>query len=148
MSKPSSLAQIKKELDAKRNRVKKEFENRIQESEEKAEFFRKRIDALKKKRDAEIAKIEKNIGERADAALKKRLGEKYYGRLHEWLLKKKKEEIDRARVRVQLTENEDYPRQLVQLDEMDPRDLVLFYFKNKNRLEEELKRDTGIDVFI
>jgi aromatic ring-cleaving dioxygenase len=148
MSKPSSLAHIKKELDAGRNRVKKEFESRIKESEEKAEFFRKRIAAHKKKRDAKIATIEKNIGERADAALKKSLGEKDYRRLHEWLLKKKKEEMDTVRTRVQPTENEDYQRQLVQLDEMDPRDLVLFYFHNKNTLEKELKRDTGIDIFV
>jgi hypothetical protein len=32
MSKPSSLAHTKKELDARRNRVKEEFENRIQEN--------------------------------------------------------------------------------------------------------------------
>jgi hypothetical protein len=148
MAKLSSLADIKKELDARRNRVKKEFENRIQESEKKAEYYRKRIDAHKKKRDAKIAKIEKSLSKRIDATLKKSLGEKDYRRLHEWLLKKKKEEIDRACARAQPTENENYQKQLVQLDEMDPRDLVLFYFNNRSSLEEELKRDTGINVFI
>lgn len=148
MSKSSSLAHFKKELDDRRNIVKKEFEIRIQEAERKAEYYRKRIDANKKKRDAKIAKIEKNLGKRAATTLKKRLGEKDYRRLHEWLLKKKKEEIDRAHARVQPTENEDYQRQLVQLDEMDTRDLVLYYFNNRSTLEEELKRETGMDVFI
>lgn len=39
--------------------MKKEFENRIQEAERKAEYYRKRIDANEKKRDAKIAQIEK-----------------------------------------------------------------------------------------
>ena len=147
MPKPSSLAHIKKELDSRRNRVKKEFETRIQESEKKAEYYKNRIDVHKKKRDAKIAQIEKNLGKRAVATLKNRLGEKDYRRLNEWLLKKKKEDIERASARVQPVGNEDYERQLVQLDEMDPRDLVLYYFNNRSTLEEELKRDTGIEVF-
>lgn len=137
---------IKKELDARRNKVKEEFENRMQEAERKAEYYRKRIDAHKKERDAKIDKIEKNLGKKAAAMLKKRLGEKDYRRLHEWLLKKKKEKIEKTRQEVQPTEDEDYQTQLAQMNETDPRELALYYLNNRGTLNEALKREEGIDV--
>lgn len=149
-SKPPSLAEIRKELDARRSRVKEEFENKIQEAQEKAEQYRKRVDAHKKKRDAKIARIEKDFGMRADTALKKLLGKEDYMRLHEWLLKKKKEETRKLDEKNQPTEKEDYERQTLeqtaQSRETAPEDLVLYYYKNKDRLAKELEKDIGLAV--
>lgn len=145
--KPPSLAQIKKELDARRRRVKEEFEGRIGEAQRKAEFHRMRIKAERKRRDAKIAKIEEDFGRRAAAALEKRLGREKYRQLEEWLLRKKKEEIRRLETSIRPTENEDYQRQLAELkDTSSVSRLLTLYFNNKNKFEEELRRDTGLEV--
>jgi hypothetical protein len=147
MPKRSSLDHIKKELEARRSRVKKEFENRIREAEKKREQYRERIEAQKKKRDAKIAEIEESFGKRVDATLKKRLGEEKYKRLQEWLLKKKQEEIRKLQEKTSTVGNEDYQRQLAQLNETDPKNLLLAdYFSNKKKLLEELERDTGLEI--
>lgn len=147
MPKQSSLDHIKKELEARRSRVKKEFENRIREADKKREQYRERIEAQKKKRDAKIAKIEESFGKRVDATLKKSLGEEKYKRLQEWLLKKKQEEIRQLQEKIQTTGNEDYQRQLAQLNETDPKNLLLAdYFSNRKKLLEELERDTGLEI--
>jgi hypothetical protein len=147
VSKQPSLDHIKKELEARRSRVKKEFENRIREAEKKREQYRERIEAQKKKRDAKIAKIEESFGKRVDATLKKHLGEEKYKRLQEWLLKKKQEEIRKLQEKVSTTGNEDYQRRLAQLNETDPRNLLLTdYFSNKKKLLDELERDTGLEI--
>jgi hypothetical protein len=148
MPKQSSLDHIKKELEARRSRVKKEFENRIREVEKKAEQYRQRIEAQKKKRDAKIAKIEENFSRRADATLKKHLGEEKYKRLQEWLLKKKQEEIRKLQEKSSTTGNEDYQRQLAQLNETDPKNLVLteYFNLNKKKFSEEMERDIGFTI--
>jgi hypothetical protein len=145
MPKKPSLDQIKKELEARRSRVKKEFENRIRETEKKAEQHRERIEAQKKKRDAKIAKIEESFGKRVDAALKKHLGEEKYKRLQEWLLKKKQEEIRKLQEKIPSTRNEDYQRQLEQLNETDPKNLLLTaYFTDTKKFLGEMERDVGL----
>jgi hypothetical protein len=144
MPKRPSLDHIKKELEARRSKVKREFENRIREAEKKAKQYKERVEAQKKTRDAKIAKIEENFSKRADATLKKRLGEEKYKRLQEWLLKKKQEEIQKLQVKISTTGNEDYQRQLAQLEETDPKNLVLSdYFSNKKKFLEEMERDVG-----
>jgi len=144
MSKNSSLAHIKKELDARRNKVKEEFQRRIGDAERKTEDYRKRIDAEKKKRDAKIAKIEESFGRRAAATLKKRLGKEDFKRLQEWLLKKKEEEI--RKLEAQRTKNEESQRHLAELKETNNEDFMIYYFKSRSNLEEELKEDIGLDV--
>jgi hypothetical protein len=144
--KPSSLAHIKKELDERRNRVKRDFKERIREAERKAEVHRRRIDVERKRRDVKIAKIEEDLGRRAAAILEKRLGKEKYKRLEQWLLKKK-EEMRRREVAIQPTESEDYQRQLAELKETSPSAILLnLYFNDKNRFEKELRRDTGLEL--
>jgi hypothetical protein len=100
------------------------------------------MEAQKKKRDAKIAKIEETFGKRADAILKKRLGEEKYKRLQEWLLKKKQEEIRKLQEKFQTTENEDYNRRLKQLNETDTRSLFLaYYYKNRREFEKKIERE-------
>jgi hypothetical protein len=145
--KPSSLAHIKEELDARRNRIKEEYEIRIREAERKAEYHKGRIDAERKRRDAKIAKIEEDLGRRATAILQKRLGKEKYKRLEEWLLKKKKEEMRRLEISIQPTENEDYQRQLAELKETSPGARLLnLYFNNRKKFEAELRMDTGLEI--
>jgi hypothetical protein len=148
MPKQPSLDQIKKDLEARRSRVKKEFENRIREAEKKVEQHRKSVEAHKKKRDAKIAEIEENFSKRVDATLKKRLGEEKYKRLQEWLLKKKQEEIRKLQGKISTTGNEDYQRQLAQLNETDPKTLVLteYFNRNKKKFSEEMERDIGFTI--
>jgi hypothetical protein len=147
MPKQSGLDHIKKELEARRSRVKNEFENRIREAEKKAEQYRERIEAQKRKRDAKIAEVEENFSKRADATLKELLGEEKYKRLQEWLSKKKQEEIQKLQEKISTTGKEDYKRQLAQLNETDPKNLVLgHYFDNRKKFYKEMERDIGLKI--
>ena len=145
MAKQSVLDNIKKELEQRRSRVKREFEGRIGEAQEKAEQYRKRIEAEKKKRDAKIAKIEENLGKRADAALRKRLGEDKYKRLQEWLVKKKQEEMRKLQEKFSSTGNEDYKNQLKEMNDTDPKYLMLTKYVYDKQLYDEMKRDVGFN---
>jgi hypothetical protein len=144
MSKNPSLAHLKKGLDERRNKIKEEFERKVEEAKKKTEDHKKIIDAEKKKRDAKIAKIEESFGKKANATLKKRLGKEDFKRLQEWLLKKREEEI--RKLEAVRTKNEESQRQLAELKETDSEDFMIYYFKSKSNLEQELKEDIGLDV--
>jgi hypothetical protein len=145
----SDIAQIKKELDLRRARIKKEFERRIQKFEKNVEDHRERINAYKKQKDMDIARIEQNFDEKIAALLKKQLGEEKYWRLQQLLLEKRKKEMQRFENEIQVAEDENYEKQLARLQETDPKNLIWIYFlDNKSKFREELERDIGTDVTI
>ncbi|HVP40385.1 MAG TPA: hypothetical protein VMS95_00320 [Candidatus Krumholzibacteriaceae bacterium] len=147
MSKHSGIDQIKKELDMKRAEIKKDFERRIQEFEKNAEQHREKINAHKKKRDRDIARVEQSFDKTAAATLKKRLGEEHYRRLRQWLLEKRKKELQGFRNKTQPTEDEDYDRQLAKSQDTNPKSRIwTYYFDNKKKCSEEFERDTGIEL--
>ncbi len=140
----SKIAQIKEELDMRRARIKMDFERRKQEFEKDAEQNREKINAYKKKRAIAIARIEQNFDKKTAAILRKQLGEKNYGRLQQWLLERRKKDIRRFESEIQLTDNEDYDRQLAKLDETDPDKLIwIYYLDNESKFRRELERDIG-----
>jgi hypothetical protein len=84
------IGQIKKELDTKRAGIKNEFERRIQEFEKNVEYNREKINAYKKKKPMDIARIEQNFNKKTVAILKKRLGEKIIGNCRNGFWKKER----------------------------------------------------------
>lgn len=147
MPEHSDIDQIKKELDMKRAEIKKNFERRIQEFKKNAEQHREKINSYKKKRDADIARIEKSFDRTVVAKLKKRLGEEHYRQLQQWLLAKRKKELQGLKNKIQPTEDEDYYRQLAKSQDTDPRSRIwTYYFDNKKKCSEEFERDTGIEL--
>ena len=140
------IAQIKKEVDMKRERIKREFESKIRDFGKNVGQHMEKVNAYKKKRDTEIARTEEGFNKTIDRALKKRLGEKDYSLLQQWLLEKRKKELNRIVKEIRPTENEDYDRQLAKLQDDEPEDFAwVYYFDNENKFREELKRDIGID---
>jgi hypothetical protein len=142
--KHSDTAQIKKELDLRRARIKKEFEKRMQHFEKNVEQHKEKMNAYKRKRDADIAKIKKNYSKKASETLKKLLGEEDYKRLQERLMEERTKELQRLQKDIQPTENEDYVRQLARSQDDDPEDLWVYWLDNKEKFREELKRDIGV----
>jgi hypothetical protein len=145
----SDIAQIKKELDMKRETIKKDFERRIQKFEKDVEHYGERINAYKKKKDRDIARIEQSFDEKIAALLKNQLGEEKYWRLQQWLLEKRKKELQRFESEIQPAEDEDYDRQFAVLQETDPKNRIWIYFlDNRSKFREELERDIGTGVTI
>jgi hypothetical protein len=150
----SDMAQIKNKLELKRARIKEEFERRIREFDEKKERDRERIIAYKKIRDQKIARIEKSFDDKTAATLRKLLGEEDYRRLQQWLCEKKKKDLEKRNKeleiiedKIQPTEEEDYDRQISILQETDASKFPwIYYFDHQDKIREELKRDTGIQL--
>jgi hypothetical protein len=145
----SDITQIKKELDMKRETIKKDFKRRIQKFEKDVEHYGERINAYKKKKDRDIARIEQSFDEKIAALLKKQLGEEKYWRLQQWLLEKRKKELQRFESEIQPAEDEDYDRQFAVIQETDPKNRIWIYFlDNRSKFREELERDIGTGVTI
>ena len=147
MSEHPNVAQIKTELDLRRARIRKKFEEETRKFESNLQEHRAKIDVYKKKRDSNIARIEENFDRKTAKTIKRLLGEEKYGRLQQWLLEKKKNELHRAEIEFQPTEEEDYNKQISRFQEIDTKRLAWIYFlDNQGRLKEELKRDIGIEL--
>jgi hypothetical protein len=141
-----SLDQIRKDLEAKKKKLDKEFEDKMRQAERKG---RGDVERIKAQKNAKMAKIQEDVSKKTDAALKRHLGEERYKRLHELLLKRKRHEIKRLqqKERIKPDETEDYKTQISELDETDPKNLVWTYIINdkKNSLE-AIERDTGSEI--
>ncbi|HVP92304.1 MAG TPA: hypothetical protein VMS94_01040, partial [Acidobacteriota bacterium] len=141
------IAEIKKDLDMRRAAIKKEFERRTRKFEKNVEQHKETINAYKKQKDLEIARIQESIDNRTSETLKKLLREEDYERLQQWLLEKRKKESQKLEKDFYPTEDENYERQVTRLQETDPTDsLWIYYLDNESKFREELKRDIGIEL--
>ena len=141
------MSEIKKELDMRRAAIKKEFERRTQKFEKDVEQHKETINAYKKQRDLDIARIQERIDRKTSETLKKLLREKDYERLQQWLLEKRKKESQELEKDYYPTEDEKCERQVARLQETDSRDrLWIYYLDNESKFREELKRDIGIEL--
>jgi len=141
------VVQIKTELDIRRARIKKQFQEKIRKLESSLQGHREKIEVYKKKRDSDIARIEENFDRKTAVTIKRLLGEEKYGRLQQWLLEKKENELHRVEEEFQPTEEEDYDRQISRSQETDTKRLAWIYLlDNQGRFREELKRDIGIEL--
>ena len=147
MPEHSDVVQIKTELDIRRAKIRKKFEEEMRKFESNLHEHRAKIDVYKKKRNSEIARIEENFNRKTATAVKRLLGEEKYGRLQQWLLEKEKNELYRAEIEFQPTEDEDFDKQIARSQEMDTQRLAWIYFlDNQGRFKEELKKDIGIEL--
>jgi hypothetical protein len=92
-------------------------------------------------------RIEQSFDKTAAATLKKRLGEEHYRRLRQWLLEKRKEELQGLGNKILPTEDENYDSQLAKSQDTDPRSrLWTYYLDNKKKCSEEFERETGMEL--
>jgi len=147
MPEDSDVVQIKTELDKRRAKIRKQFQEKKRKLEISLQGHREKIEAYKKKGDSDIARIEDNFDIKTAATIKRLLGEEKYGRLQQWLLEKKENELHGVEEEFQPTEEEDYDRQISRSQETDTKRLAWIYLlDNQGRFREELKRDIGIEL--
>ena len=143
----SDVVQIKTELDIRRARIRKKFEEEIRKFESNLQEHRAKINIYREKMDSDIARIESHFDIKTAVTIRRLLGEEKYGRLQQWLLEKKKSELHWAEIEFQSTEDEDYSKQILRSQEMDTKRLAWIYLlDNQGRFKEELERDIGIEL--
>ena len=92
MSKESTLGQAKKKFEARKNRIKEEYENKIKKLEE-------RIAKNKTERDARLANSEKQFRKEFYFDIKEVVGNEDFDWLIHWLMKSKETEAEEAEKR-------------------------------------------------
>jgi hypothetical protein len=126
MTEESTLKRVRTKLETRAGEIKKEYERKIKELEEKME-------KLKHERDARLIKIEKRFRKDFLVTLKSFVGEDDYSWLRGWLMKNKEKETKEA-------EKEHETKHSNELKEMSTEDYIFYYFSDP-KLEGRLKRD-------
>ena len=125
MSKELALEEVRNKVEARKNQIKREYEDKIKKLEEK-------IEQHKRERDAKLTEAEKQFREGFFQAFRSAVGEEDYTWLCEWLMKNKENEIKEAG-------NRHEKKRADELKKMNVDDYLLDYFKDPEI--ERLKRD-------